>query len=354
VKRENCETCTLAVDGIPGHIEYIRITLEALEGKETACRNKLVHGFCPRRGNTIKRKKERPPLIGSETEKKETELVTKQTGKLLDAAVAIEEEAAKDAGALGFMARAMVQATMPHRDPKTNEFERKNGKYTLTMLAPSKTGLPYGVIPRLLLAWISTEAVRTQSKTLVLGDTLSEFMRQLGLMPTGGRWGTITRLREQAKRLFSCHITLDYSEGGRDRIKNITIVEDADLWWSPPDPAQAGLWSSTIELNQKFYEEIISHPIPVDMRALKVLKKSPLALDIYMWLGYRLSYLKDSTVIPWHLLEAQFGADYARPDNFRAAFGAALKKVLTVYPAAQALPSPQGLQLRPSPPHIAR
>lgn len=280
-------------------------------------------------------------------------MITRQMEKLLAEAVAIEEQEAKEAGALGFMARAMVQATMPHRDPKTNEFERTNGSYTLTMLAPSKTGLPYGVIPRLLLAWISTEAVRTQSATLVLGDTLSEFMRQLDLIPTGGRWGTITRLREQAKRLFSCHITLDYNEGGRDRIRNITIVADADLWWST-DPEQAGLWASTIELNEKFFRELLNSPVPIDMRALKALKKSPLALDVYMWLTYRLSYLKNSTVIPWPLLVAQFGADYARERDFRAGFADALQKVLTVYPEAQALPTPEGLQLRKSPPHIAR
>jgi len=286
--------------------------------------------------------------------KERTPLISAQTERLLAEAVAIEEQEAKEAGELGFMARAMVQATMPHRDPKTNEFERKNGNYTLTMLAPSKTGLPYGTIPRLLLAWISTEAVRTQSKTLVLGDTLSEFMRQLDLVPTGGRWGTITRLREQAKRLFSCHITLDYSDRGQDRIKNITIVEEACLWWSPPDPDQGGLWASTIELNEKFFQEVIGNPIPIDMRALKALKKSPLALDIYCWLTHRLSYLKTDTVIPWPLLVAQFGADYAVPRQFKAAFRSALKKVLTVYPAARTLPTPKGLQLQPSPPHVIR
>lgn len=119
-------------------------------------------------------------------------MITKSVEKLLAEAVAIEEEAAKEAGALGFMARAMVQATMPHRDPKTNEFERRNGNFVLTMLAPSRVGLPYGSIPRLLMAWLSTEAVRTQDRTVILGDTLSEFMRSLGMTPTGGRWGTIT------------------------------------------------------------------------------------------------------------------------------------------------------------------
>jgi len=281
-------------------------------------------------------------------------MITKQIERLLAEAVAIEEEAAKEAGALGFMARAMVQATMPHRDPKTNEFRRRNGNYSLTMMAPSDIGLPYGVIPRLLLAWISTEAVRAQSRSLSLGDSLSEFMHQLDMVPTGGRWGTITRLREQAKRLFSCHITLDYSDGGRDRGKHITIVDAYDLWWTPPDPRQGGLFTSTIELNERFYQELVKSPIPVDMRALKALKKSPLALDIYCWLTYRMSYLKDSTVIPWPLLVAQFGADYAVPRQFKAAFIEALQKVITIYPGAKATPTPQGLQLKPSPVHVAK
>lgn len=77
-------------------------------------------------------------------------MITKSLERILAEAVAIEDEAAKEAGALGFMTRAMVQATMPHRDPKVNEFRRRNGNYTLTMLAPSEIGLPYGVIPRLL------------------------------------------------------------------------------------------------------------------------------------------------------------------------------------------------------------
>ncbi|WP_199224767.1 hypothetical protein [Falsochrobactrum shanghaiense] len=63
----------------------------------------------------------------------------------------MKAEAAKEAGALGFIARAMVQATMPHSKADGNEFTCTNGAYTLSMLAPSRIGLPYGSIPRLLL-----------------------------------------------------------------------------------------------------------------------------------------------------------------------------------------------------------
>ena len=119
--------------------------------------------------------------------------------RLITDALAIEAQDAKEAGALGYMARALVQATLPHSKPAGNEFERCNGAFTLVMLAPSKIGLPYGVIPRLMMAWMTTEAVRTKQRELVLGDSMSEFMGQLDMMPTGGRWGSITRLRDQSR-----------------------------------------------------------------------------------------------------------------------------------------------------------
>ena len=82
---------------------------------------------------------------------------------LINQALAIEDEQAQEAGALGFMARAMVQATLPHRAVDGTYFERKNGAFTLSLLASPKIGLPYGSIPRLLLAWVTTEAVKTKS-----------------------------------------------------------------------------------------------------------------------------------------------------------------------------------------------
>jgi hypothetical protein len=267
----------------------------------------------------------------------------------------IEQQDAKDAGALGFMARAVVQATLPHSDPHSPFFQRKNGNYTLTLSATSPdVGLPYGTIPRLLLAWISTEAVRTQSRTLTLGDSLSAFMRDLDLVPTGGRWGTITRLREQTQRLFSCSILCSYSDGHRDAGKRIDIASAWDFWWDPQRPEQAGLWQSTVTLGEAFFAELLAHPVPIDLRALRALRRSPLALDVYVWLVYRLSYLRAPTVIPWASLALQFGADYARADNFKAAITEALGKVGAVYPAAKVQPTPAGLLLSPSPLHIPR
>ena len=281
-------------------------------------------------------------------------MIDKKALKIINEAMAIEAQEAKEAGQLGFMARAMVQATLPHKDPKTNEFSRTNGNYTLTLLAPSTVGLPFGSLPRLLLCWMTTEVTRTKERTLVLGDSLTDFMRQLDMTPTGGRHGSITRLRQQMTRLFSSSVSCTYSDEERDSGAGFRIVKGYDLWWKPQSPGQAGLWKSTVTLSEDFFEEIIKSPVPLDMRALKALKQSPMALDIYIWLTHRMSYLKKPTPIPWEALQAQFGAEYNRANNFRAAFKRALANVLTVYPDAKVKADPKGLFLSPSKTHIKK
>lgn len=283
----------------------------------------------------------------------------KQTNidKLVTEILAIEGEEAKQAGALGYMARALVQATLPHSKIDTQEFTRKNGSFVLTILANSKTGLPYGSIPRLLLAWMSTEAVRTQNRNLLLGNSLSDFMRQLDLVPSGGRWGTITRLKEQMRRLFGCSISYSYNDKDHLAIKNINPVSDANIWWNHKQLNQRTIFESTLTLNQDFFKEIISCPVPIDLRALKALKRSPLALDIYCWLTYRISYLKKTTNIPWQALQAQFGSNYSNDAqgtrNFKRKFLNELKKVHCIHANLKIAHDSSGLTVKPSKPHIS-
>jgi hypothetical protein len=281
-------------------------------------------------------------------------IITPSVEQIINDALAIEAESAQDAGALGFMARAMVQATLPHKKVAGNEFERRNGNYTLTLLAPSKIGLPYGSVPRLLLAWLTTEAVKTQSRNLELGDSLSGFMRELDMVPTGGRWGSITRLKDQARRLFSCTVSATYDDAKKHADMGYRLTDKSLLWWDAKEPEQAGLWKSTVTLSEAFFNEVVSHPVPVDMRALKALKKSPLALDTYCWLTYRASYAKRPSVIPWSALALQFGSDYAELRFFKRAFLEELRKVVTVYGGVQVEATDAGLLVRPSLTHITK
>ncbi|MBU0607836.1 MAG: pirin [Armatimonadetes bacterium] len=272
-----------------------------------------------------------------------------RTNRLADRALEIEWEHAEHAGAMAYFARILVLATMPHSRPKTSQFQRTNGKFTMTMMAPDAVGLPFGSIPRLVLAWLSTEAVRTRSRRIELGRSLSEFMRELGMTPTGGRWGSIPRLREQMTRLFSTAISCRYDGDDSFGHRGFYIADEIGLWWNTSRPDDQTLWESTITLGERFYQEIIDHPVPLDMRALKALKQSPLSLDIYAWLTYRMYSLDQPVVVPWKALEAQFGAAYGHTRKFRYKFLERIKAVQVVYPRVRIAEEPgRGLKLSPS------
>ena len=88
---------------------------------------------------------------------------------------------------LGFMARTMALCSLPRSNPGNRlQYKRVNGPFTLYMIAGGGNKLPFGNLPRLILAWVSTEAVRTQSRELVLGKSLSGFMRSLGVYSSSG------------------------------------------------------------------------------------------------------------------------------------------------------------------------
>ena len=86
----------------------------------------------------------------------------------------------------GFMARMMALCSLPRTNPGNRiRYTRQNGPYTLYMTAGGGNKLPFGNLPRLLMAYVSTEAVRTQSRVLILGDSLAKFMRTLGVYSSG-------------------------------------------------------------------------------------------------------------------------------------------------------------------------
>lgn len=281
----------------------------------------------------------------------------KNLDKFITEVLAIEAQEAKEAGTIGYMARALTQATMPHKRIESNEFIRKNGAFTLSILSPSAIGLPYGVIPRLLIAWLTTEAVLTKNRTLCLGNTLSAFMEEIGMVPTGGRWGTINRLKDQTKRLFSSSISCFYELEGNESERGFRLADSHALWWNPKSPNQATCFNSTVTLSETFFEEIINFPVPIDLRVLKLLKRSPLALDIYCWLTYRMSYLKRNSSIPWEVLQLQFGSNYAQTEHgkrdFKRAFLRELRKVTALYQDAKLEVNNGAIILKPGKPHIA-
>ena len=229
---------------------------------------------------------------------------------------------------LGFMGRLLALCSLPRTNPgDRKEYVRRNGPYKLGMVAGIEDKLPFGNIPRLLLAWVCTEAVRTQSRELVLGRSLYEFMRKLGMEDrSGSARGDRTRLQNQIQRLFRCTVSLVYEDAQRNTSVSSLIADRTDFCWSARQPNAPSLWESRIELGEKFFNEIIAHPIPLDMNILRAIKRSPLGLDLYMWLTYRTFSLKGPLRLSWRQLYRQFGRHPAKASdpntvhNFRRRF----------------------------------
>lgn len=266
---------------------------------------------------------------------------------LIEQSVGIFEETASARDA-AFIARELVLASLPHSNPGDRPlWTRRNGNVTLAIQpgmniqTRQSYGYPYGIIPRLLLFWITTEALRTGDRRLELGNSLSGFMTRLGLSAYTGRGkrGDAKRLRDQMERLFRSRFSLERYEvddgrAGKSWI-DMQVAPQGDLWWSVRAPDQGALWGSWIELGELFYAAITSAPVPVDMRALRALKRSPLALDLYAWLTFQ-AFRSHCSKLPrfetWAQLHAHMGGEYADVADFRKKVKGALLKIRAVYP----------------------
>lgn len=270
---------------------------------------------------------------------------------------------------IGYHPQLFCQLALPYQDPGELGFwERRNGNVTLSVRPGVETdeqgrrhlAYPYGTMPRLLLSWLATEAVRTQKPELMLGANLSDFMSQLGMRPTGGQTGSITRLRLQINRLFDAAISVQYHGNAKvDAGLNLTVATGKSLWWSASDrnAAQCSLLPSTVWLSAEFYNHVIEHPVPVSLDALRALRGSPLRLDIYAWLTHKMSYTRRRTTVSWEQLRGQFGSQAADSRSgrfkFRKDFERQLAAVLVVYRDANVEANPTGVVLRPSQTHVA-
>ena len=284
------------------------------------------------------------------------------TYKQIDALAGIGED--PNDTDMGFMARLLTLCSLPRTDPGSRlQYKRQNGPYKLIMIAGGDNKLPFGNLPRLVLAWVSTEAVRTRSRELVLGNSLLAFMRQLGMTSnSGGTRGDRTRLRNQLDRLFNSHVQLIYETPGHKITASSALADRTELWWDYRTPEQDTLWESRVHLGEAFFNEIIAHPIPIDMRILKEMRRSSLGLDLYMWLTFKTFKLYSQNAKPerltWERLYMQFGATPEKAEDkftvrdFRKDVLRELKKLKLAWPTLT-YGTPTGcLEIRPCAPSI--
>ncbi|MGB9330084.1 MAG: replication protein RepA [Steroidobacteraceae bacterium] len=252
----------------------------------------------------------------------------------------------------------LIQCSFPHADPGAQtSFTRRNGWLELTLsTARPETGLPYGVPARLLTIYCASEAIRTRSPEIYLGQSVHEFLRLLDVPITRGERGSLRVYANQLLRLIHCALSID--ENIRDaqgrtglHIRQALFVEEARLWWDERDGVGQG---SSLVLSPVLYDSILERSAPLSTKAIRQLRKSPMDLDVYAWLVHRLFALNRPSIVTWPQLSAQFGHSYEQLRFFRRFFSDSVARVLKVYPEARLKLEEGGVTLLPSRPHVPR
>jgi len=216
---------------------------------------------------------------------------------------------------------------------------------------PVQQPIPYGVMPRLALAWVSSYAKRHNTREIHIGHSAAEFLRLMNMESDGRRYLT---LRKQMHALAACRLQL----GFKGRTFNGQPVEQFDAWVSNRNTPQKPLWPGVMTLSEHYFNELRDSAVPLDNRALHALKGSALALDVYCWLAHRLHRIEGKGVtLHWKSLRAQFAQEYTGKDadkDFKKKFVPALRKVQSVYPAANVKQVTGGLLLLGSPPPVPK
>lgn len=259
---------------------------------------------------------------------------------------------------MAFTHAVLCQVGLPRAKIEGREFMRQSGAAWVNVQAgyldegngPVLQPIPYGVMPRLGLAWVSTFAVRNKEREIPMGDSAAEFLRLMGMESDGRRYAT---LRKQMHALAAVRLQL----GFKGRTYNGQPVQQFDAWISNTDTQLRALWPATMVLSEDYYSSLIESAVPLDSRALHALKGSALALDVYAWLAHRLHRIEGRGVIlHWKAIREQFAQEYGGKDpdkNFKKEFLPVLKKVLAVYPQAKVKPVTGGVLLLGSAPPIA-
>jgi hypothetical protein len=283
---------------------------------------------------------------------------TAKIQRLVEASVAIRE----GEPSIAYQHTVLCQTCLPYRDPgdAVREWERDNGKVLLSLEAGKamhpkdgliKVGLPFGPKPRLILSYLNTQAIIHQKPEIDVEDSLTSFVKRVGLASHGRNIRTI---KDQLGRLSATRITLGIVNSETEATTvNTQIISRFDLWF-PKDDRQRVLWPTAIVFGREYFDSLLSHAVPLDERALAALSDSAMALDIYAWLAQRL-HRQDArypALIPWPAVQRQFGEGFARLRKFREKFLGALRQVQAVYPAARVQTSPRGLALHHSAPPV--
>ncbi|MBK1661683.1 replication protein RepA [Paracraurococcus ruber] len=279
---------------------------------------------------------------------------TKAERVVIDAAATLMAE---EESRLGITHAGFAMTSLPHKRIEEGFWRREGHRTTLLVesgrdRAGKIVGVPYGSIARLILLYLQTEAIRTNSPEVELGRSMKSWMGRMNLS-TGGK--TYQLVTEQARRISACRLTFFADRDGLEARHNGAFVQDAiTLSGLAGEEAQGTLWQDRVRLDDGFWRSLRDHPVPIREEAIKAIGTRSLAIDVYIWLAYRLHSLGKTTSVSWPAIHAQFGAGFRLVRQLKPSFTEALNLAMAVYPEARVDVTKDGLTLHPSPPAVPK
>jgi hypothetical protein len=262
---------------------------------------------------------------------------------------------------IGYLYSGWCQTALPHRRPSDNASIWKLETDSMTLLVepgvrvlagqPVHVGVPFGAIARLILIYLQSEALRTGSRDIELGGSLRAFLGRLGIT-VGGK--TVNLVREQAERISRCRLTFHGAARGVSVLVNQNIVDMAMFIDGIGAEGQGSLFVETARLSETFFAQLRQHAVPLDEAAIRAIRNSSMALDVYCWLAYRLHSLLAPKALTWAALAGQFGAGIKLRKHFKPAFTESLAVAQAVYRDARVEVTEAGVVLSPSPPPVRK
>ena len=261
---------------------------------------------------------------------------------------------------LGFAYSGWAQVSLPVRRPADDGIWSVASEKVKLLVEPGRrpkgdgyelVGVPWGCHARLILLWLQSEALRTNSRQVELGGSMREWLGRIGVSVGGN---TDRSVRDQAERISRCRLTFHLLGANGSGLVNQSIVDKAlFIEATDRDERQGRLSLEVAHLSEGFFDQLKRHPMPVEEAAIRALSNNAKALDVYLWLAYRLHALKSDKMVTWTALKAQFGIGTAAMFNFRSKFTTTLGLATAVYPAARVEVADQGVVIKPSRPPVA-
>lgn len=249
-----------------------------------------------------------------------------------------------------------AMTSLPHKRVEAPFWKRQGNRTTLLVESGRDCdgeliGVPYGSIARLILLYLQTEAVRTGSPEVELGRSMKAWMTRMSLS-AGGK--TYQLVIEQARRISGCRLTFFTNLTNAELRSNGAFVQNSISLAGLADENQPSSWQDKVRLDEGFWQSLKEHPVPVREEALRAIGTRSFAIDVYIWLAYRLHALTKPTPITWAAIHTQFGAGFRLIRQIKPTFHDALQMALAVYPEAQVEIEDQGVVLFPSPPAVSK